>query len=814
MPRHCQILVRTRKPTAKNRLAANAASANPAGLVAAYGFDEGSGTTVSDASGNGNNGTISNATWSTAGKYGKALSFNGTNALVTIPDAASLHLTTGMTLEAWVDPTTVSAQWRDVIYKANDNFYLEATSTNASKPDGGLIAGGTYADAFGTAKLTANTWAFLTETYDGSTLRLYVNGTLVASTAHTGAITTSTNPLQIGGDSLYGQNFAGLIDNVRIYNVALTAAQIQTDQTTAVNPVGPDTTPPSQPGTLTATTISGSEVDLSWGASTDNVGVTGYDIERCSGAGCTNFAQITTATATTYKDTSVSASNNYTYRVRAFDAAGNLSPYSNTAGAITPTPDTTPPSQPGTLTANAISGSEVDLSWGASTDNVAVTGYDIERCSGTSCTAFAQIATATATTYRDTSVSASNNYSYRVRAFDAAGNLSPYSNTAGATTPAAPVGLVAAYGFDEGSGATVTDASGNGNNGTISNATWSTAGKYGNALSFNGTNALLTIPDATSLHLSSGMTLEAWVDPSTVDATWRDVIYKANDNFYLEATSTNGSAPDGGLIAGGTYADAFGTAKLTANTWAFLTETYDGATLRLYVNGTQVAATAHTGAITTSTNPLQIGGDSLYGQFFAGLIDNVRIYNVARTAAQIQTDESTPVGSTGGDTTPPSQPGTLSASDISSSEIDLSWAASTDNVGVTGYDIERCTGAGCSNFAQIGTATGTTYKDTTVSATTVYSYRVRAFDAAGNLGPYTNTATTATGLLVTPQRYAITPGMTEQYTAPVPNGSPAASWSVDSIAGGNATVGTISASGLYTAPSGVASTRSRPPAQA
>ena len=199
------------------------------GLVAAYGFDEGSGTTVTDASGNGNTGTITNATWAATGKYGKALQFNGTNALVTIPDAASLHLSTGMTLEAWVNPSTVNAAWRDVIYKGNDNFYLEATSTNASKPDAGMIAGGSYADAFGTAALTANTWSYLTETYDGSTLRLYVNGTQVASTAHTGAIATSTNPLQIGGDSIYGQYFAGLIDEVRVYNVALTAAQIQTD---------------------------------------------------------------------------------------------------------------------------------------------------------------------------------------------------------------------------------------------------------------------------------------------------------------------------------------------------------------------------------------------------------------------------------------------------------------------------------------------------------------------------------------------------------------------------------------------------------
>ena len=106
-----------------------------------------------------------------------------------------------MTLEAWVNPSAVTSAWRDVIYKGNDNYYLEATSTNASKPDAGMIAGGSYADAVGTTALTANTWSYLTETYDGSTLKLYVNGTQVASVAHTGAIATSTNALQIGGDT-------------------------------------------------------------------------------------------------------------------------------------------------------------------------------------------------------------------------------------------------------------------------------------------------------------------------------------------------------------------------------------------------------------------------------------------------------------------------------------------------------------------------------------------------------------------------------------------------------------------------------------
>src|SRR6516165_6145440 len=95
-----------------------------AGLVAAYGFDEGTGTTVTDASGNGNTGTISNATWAATGKFGKALKFNGTNALVTIPNTAALQLSAKLTLEAWVNPSSVTSKWRDVIYKGNDNYYL------------------------------------------------------------------------------------------------------------------------------------------------------------------------------------------------------------------------------------------------------------------------------------------------------------------------------------------------------------------------------------------------------------------------------------------------------------------------------------------------------------------------------------------------------------------------------------------------------------------------------------------------------------------------------------------------------------------
>src|SRR5262249_58041849 len=112
-------------------------SSAPAGLVAAYNFNEGAGVQTSDASGQGHTGTLSNATWNAAGKYGSALSFNGTSAWVTIADAAALRLTTRMTPEAWVRPTYGSG-WRSAHLKETPGWpaYSLSTANNGSPPAG------------------------------------------------------------------------------------------------------------------------------------------------------------------------------------------------------------------------------------------------------------------------------------------------------------------------------------------------------------------------------------------------------------------------------------------------------------------------------------------------------------------------------------------------------------------------------------------------------------------------------------------------------------------------------------------------------
>ncbi|HEY1314893.1 MAG TPA: hypothetical protein VGE92_13510 [Steroidobacteraceae bacterium] len=347
-------------------------------------------------------------------------------------------------------------------------------------------------------------------------------------------------------------------------------------------------TPPTAPGGLTATVVSSIQINLAWTASTDDAGVAGYQLERCQGAGCTNFAQIAAPISTTWSDTGLTGSLSYSYRVRAADSAGNFSAYSGIVSATTPLPpDTAPPTAPSALASSAVSSTEINLSWTASTDNVGVTGYLVERCQGAGCTNFAQIAATAATTLTDSSLTGAMSYSYRVRATDAAGNLSAYSGIASAMTPLPP------------------------------------------------------------------------------------------------------------------------------------------------------------------------------------------------------------------DTTPPSAPANLNATLVSSTQVTLVWTAATDNVGVTGYLVERCQGAGCSNFAQVATANSPTWSDAAVTAATAYSYRVRATDAAGNLSGYSNIVSTTTAnavaVTVTPVRGGLTISQTLTLTAAVANdvGAAGVTWS--------ASAGTFSAQTSSTA---------------
>ncbi|NUR61496.1 MAG: glycoside hydrolase [Catenulispora sp.] len=250
----------------------------------------------------------------------------------------------------------------------------------------------------------------------------------------------------------------------------------------AIGGGGGDTTPPSTPTGVKVASTTSSSVSLTWTASTDNVGVTGYDIYRGS-------TLAGTSATTSFTDTGLAASTQYTYTVKAHDAAGNASAASAPVTATTSagTGDTTPPSTPTGLTVASTTSSSVSLTWNASTDNVGVTGYDIYRGS--------TLAGSSATTsFTDTGLSASTQYTYTVKARDAAGNASAASAPVTATTSGGTGGATctAAYqiGSDWGSGFTANVTVTNTGTTTIKNwkVTWTWSGNQQVTGMWNATN--------------------------------------------------------------------------------------------------------------------------------------------------------------------------------------------------------------------------------------------------------------------------------------------------------------------------------------
>lgn len=406
-------------------------------LVAAYGFDEGGGIVASDASGRGQHGSISGATWA-AGRFGRALAFDGIDDWVTVASTDALGLTGALTVEAWVYPTATGG-WRTIAFKEAPAEVWRHTyglySTFGTEGPGGHVLLADYVNVHDAAALPLDRWSHLAMTYDGAAVKFFLNGVERLTAPGAGPLQISDGALRIGGNAMWGDFFEGRIDELRIYNRALTSSDIQRDMGTPV------------------------------------------------------------------------------------------------------------------------------------------TGW-----------------------------------------------------------------LAAAYGFEEGSGLQARDDSGRALHGTISGASWTT-GRFGRALRFDGINDWVVVPDSEWLHLSTAMTIEAWVYPTALGG-WRTVLLKEFGSWYsygLYADGTGGPAAHAFLTTSDTSTPARRTLPL--NAWTHLAATFDGTKLRLFIDGQLASETFPvTGTIRPSTGLLRIGGNSIWGEYFSGKIDEVRIYSRALTAAEIRAD--------------------------------------------------------------------------------------------------------------------------------------------------------------------------------
>jgi hypothetical protein len=191
----------------------------------------------------------------------------------------------------------------------------------------------------------------------------------------------------------------------------------------------------------------------------------------------------------------------------------------------------------------------------------------------------------------------------------------------------------------------VTDSSGNSNHGTLAGGATYTSGKYNAGCSFDGSNDYISVADSSSLDLTHGYTLAAWVKPSASMTTFKTIMVK-NYTYYLYASST-GICGAGGIVAGydlgnGTSVNACWSTPLSANVDTHVAATYDRTAIKLYINGTQVTSASGSAFMPAGTGIVQIGA-SEFGENFAGMIDEPYIKNAALSAAEVVTLMNTPI---------------------------------------------------------------------------------------------------------------------------------------------------------------------------
>ncbi len=555
-------------------------------------FDEGSGTTASDASGFGNDGTLNGTPVWTTGISGSALDFSGGADRVFVPDSSSLDISDQITIAAWIKPRKTGTQY--VVKKARINV---TDGYELSLSAGGRVfvrfnqdgSGNTYRlDSLSYYPTDGNTWMHVAATYDGQDIKVYVNGVLETTLSVQGlVIANNSNDLSIGAQDDGLNPFDGVVDQVHIYNSALSASEIQ-------NLVNIPT------HTITATAGTNGSIAPS-GAVTVNEGSNqifsimpdfGYHVLDVLVDGSSVGA------VTSYTFTNVAADHTIdaSFEVGAL-ATHIITATAGTNGSIAPS---------GAVTVNEGSNQIFSImpDFGYHVLDVLVDGSSVGAV----------------TSYTFTNVAADHTIDV---SFEVGGTEVGY------------------WLFDEGSGTTASDASGFGNDGTLNGTPVWTTGISGSALDFSGGADRVFVPDSSSLDISDQITIAAWIKPRKTGTQY--VVKKARINVtdgYELSLSAGGRVfvrfnQDG---SGNTYRlDSLSYYPTDGNTWMHVAATYDGQDIKVYVNGVLETTLSVQGlVIANNSNDLSIGAQDDGLNPFDGVVDQVHIYNSALSASEIQ----------------------------------------------------------------------------------------------------------------------------------------------------------------------------------
>lgn len=401
-------------PTAK--------SAITDGLVGYWTFDEGSGTTAADSSGNGNNGTLVNGPTWVAGKVGAgALSFDGGNDRVgTGSDSIG---TNAITISAWVFPETLGGNSSgNIVTNSKAIFRIISVGRVQFSSNFSTLA------VSGINAYSLNNWTFLTITRDSSGIsNIYANGVLTGTAnQNSGVPVAGTVNVNIGNNINDNQGFDGTIDDLRIYNRVLTSQEITdlynfTSSTPTPTP-SLDTTPPVLSSGSPSGTLAAGTTQTTLSATTDESATCKYG--TTSGTAYASIANTFSTTGGTSHSSTITGLTNgvsYSYYVRCQDTAGNANTTDYTISfSVASTTDTTAPVI-SSITSSSITSSGATITW--TTDEASDT--QVEYGTTTSYGSSSTLNTALVISHSQSlsSLTANTLYHYRVKSKDAAGNL-------------------------------------------------------------------------------------------------------------------------------------------------------------------------------------------------------------------------------------------------------------------------------------------------------------------------------------------------------------------------------------------------------
>jgi hypothetical protein len=641
-------------------------------------FDESSGDTAVDSSYGDNDGIIGGAT-RVPGISGSALRFDNVSPsginycydYVTCGNAENLRFTDEFTLEAWVKVNStqpdhqygriidkfssryeqgysMSRFWRgpsDLYYSAKNTVLLEFYADDVNY---------THYWTNSTTIITDDTWHYVVGTYNGTALKIYIDGILEGQTDTKGeTIRVSNNLLMIGcsDDNNVTQSIRAVIDEVAVCGEALTANEILEKY----NNSKPNRDP------------------ISWWKFNENSGPTVYDCID-DNDGTIHGAQRTTGVeggalffnGSEYVSVPVAENLNmgnsdYTIEVWAWvDESVSYSDekilveygvwwpadnsYRNGTYQITSMNDTN--FKTNFVGRDSANGSEYNVNWTDSNwhhlvgvfndrENRLYTYYDGVQCS---------------TTLENDAPSDNNNPLFfgsrngtemffvgkldDIKIYNV--SLTPEEIQEHYNSGKPKAEMVAQWHFDENTNTTAYDSKGS-NNGDIRGPTWTT-GVRGSALSFDGFPDYVTIPDDPSLDLTDGLTLMAWINTSGGGSSdWPRIISKRWQGPYeLILNNTSGCVQLVLYDTDGTAHSIESSTNVMNDTWHLVTGVWDATTMRIYIDGEQERTLGFSGTLKTSNDSVFIGSDE-WTDFFIGLIDEVTIYSGSLTAKEIKT---------------------------------------------------------------------------------------------------------------------------------------------------------------------------------